>query len=84
MNKNINKKIGQAEEKLIDATVSALNDLPILARLEFAKNMVFHVGGDKNGLPQDLVLIAVHDVLDDIAEVLKKHPAAAQLRSPEP
>jgi len=74
----------KATPKLLMATVDALNDLPILARLEFVKNVIFGSGGNKDGLPQNPVLILAHDVLSDIIEVLKKHPTAAGLRTPEP
>jgi hypothetical protein len=61
----------------------ALGDLPILARLEFARNMIFGRGGDKHSTP-DPVLVVATDVLSGVIEVLKKHPAAANLRTPAP
>lgn len=77
----------QQEEKpneLVIATVSALRDLPILSRLEFAKNMILERGGDRHSWPQDPVLIVVNDVLAEAIEALKKNPLAAQLRTPAP
>jgi len=73
----------EKEFKLITSTVIAMNDLTILARLEFVKNIIFDKGGDKNGLPNDNELILANDVLDDVIEVLKKYPRAARLRNPD-
>jgi hypothetical protein len=72
------------QKELIAATIHALNDLPIISRLEFAKNLVFDKGGDRHNVPQDPVLIVINSVLEDVIRVLEKHPQAAQLRSPAP
>ena len=74
----------QQQNGLVATTISALNDLPIISRLEFAKNMIFDRGGDRHSIPQDPVLIVVNDVLADVIKVLDKHPQAAQLRTPAP
>jgi len=74
----------EQQNEVIAATIAALDDLPIISRLEFAKNLVFDNGGDRHRLPQDPVLIVVNDTLADVIEVLKKHPPAAQLRTPGP
>ncbi len=65
---------------LLEATVSALDSLPILARLEFVKNLIFDRGGDKHCHSKDLVLVAAATVLDGVITVLKKHPDSAGLR----
>ena len=72
------------EQDIGKTLITALDDLPILARLEFAKNLVFDRGGDKDNLPQDPILVIATDVLTSVIDVLKKHPAAANLRAPEP
>jgi hypothetical protein len=68
---------------LNNTLTAALDDLPILSQLEFARNLVFSRGGDKNSNPDPALVIAA-DVLADVIEVLKRNPKAANLRSPEP
>jgi len=77
-------EIENGKAQLIMEVVDAMNDLTILARLEFAKNIVFGNGGNKGGYPQNPALILAHDVLSDVIDVLKKHPKAGGLRTPEP
>ena len=67
----------------VKSVTLALDDLPILARLEFARNLVFGRGGDRNSDPDPLLVIAT-DVLNDVIEVLKNNAAAANLRRPVP
>jgi hypothetical protein len=71
------------EEKIVHEVTSALNDLPILARLEFAKNLLMGNGGDRHSLPQLPGLVIAHEVVTDVIRVLEKHTAAAQLRTPK-
>lgn len=73
-----------AEDKLMSAVRSSLNDLPITARLEFAANLVFDNGGMKHNLERVPALVVAHEVITDVIKVLEKHPAVAQLRTPEP
>ncbi len=58
----------------------AFDDLPILSRLEFAKNVMFSRDGDKTAVPVDPVSMIVTEVLSGVIDILKKHPAAAKLR----
>jgi hypothetical protein len=57
------------------AIVNAMNGLPVLARLEFVKNIIFDRGGSRDSAPQDEALIVANDVLRDIIELVKKSPA---------
>jgi hypothetical protein len=66
------------------ATVAAMEDLPILARLEFVQSLLLSRGGSRDALPRDMVLVTAEEVLDGVIRVLKKHPRAAKLRWPEP
>ena len=74
----------EKQNELVTATISALNDLPLLSRLEFAKNLILERGGNRHSWPQDAVLVVANDVLADVIQILKRHPLAAQLRTPEP
>jgi hypothetical protein len=69
---------------LIKSVVRSLDDLPILVRLEFARNIIFNRGGDETSEPQDAVLVTATKILNGIIEVLRAHPQAAGLRTPEP
>ena len=62
----------------------ALNDLPILARLEFARNLLQSNGGDKDSLPQKAELVIALDVIGDVIKVLEKRPPAGTLRTTNP
>jgi hypothetical protein len=69
----------------IDSVVHAMDDASILVRLEFAKNLVFDNGGDPNAMTStDPALVVADKILESVIEVLRGHPAAAQLKSPEP
>lgn len=57
------------------AVVNAMNGLPLLARLEFVKNIIFDRGGSRDSAPQDEALIVANDVLRDVIELVKKLPA---------
>jgi hypothetical protein len=59
-------------------------NLPILERLEFAKNLLLSRGGDPDSVPVDPLLVAVSDVVIGVIEVLRAHPDAGRLRIPEP
>jgi hypothetical protein len=80
----IEEQENRTNEQLTAAVVSAMNDLPILSRLEFAKNMVLENGGNRHNVGHDPVLVLVNDILADVIQVIKRHPVAAQLRAPEP
>ena len=80
----MNNETEKQNTELIMATASAMDNLPIIYRLEFVKNLIFDKGGDANGLPNDGVLILAFDVLNDVIDVLRKTPKVAQLGAPEP
>ena len=71
------------QDKLAAAVSSAFDDLPILARLQFVRNIILDRGGSRGIDPQDFVLITAADVLTGAIKVLTKHPIAAQLSTPE-
>jgi hypothetical protein len=77
------EEIEKALLKTAKTVTLACDDLPILARLEFARNLVFGRGGDKDSNPDPVLLVAT-GVLTGVIEVLKKHSSAANLRRPEP
>jgi hypothetical protein len=74
----------KAAEEASNAVVRAMNDLPILARLEFVKNIIFDRGGSRGQDTQEEVLIIAADVLGGVIEDLKANHTVAQLRSPQP
>jgi hypothetical protein len=80
----MNRDTNHSPKDLQNAVKDAMDDLPILSRLEFVKNLIFDKGGNRAGVPQDTVLVTACDVLDGVIDVLKKHPRAARLREPEP
>jgi hypothetical protein len=73
-----------AEEKIMQTVRKSVDDLPILARLEFAANLVFDNGGLKDDAGRIPGLVIAHEVITDVINVLAKHPSSAQLRTPEP
>jgi hypothetical protein len=66
---------------LVTAMVLALDDLPIVERLKFVKNYIHGNGGDRWVRPSDPGLVMVNDVIDEVIEVLKRNPVAANLRT---
>ena len=72
------------EEKLVHDVTFALNDLPILARLQFAANLILGNGGMKDTVDQVPALIVAHEVISDVIKVLEKHPLVAELHTPKP
>lgn len=76
--------ISKEEDRIVGSVAMSVDNLPILARLEFAKMIVFARGGDRenHGIPQDPMLVLVHHLLEDVIEVLQEHPNAANLRNP--
>lgn len=71
------------EPKTLQSTLDAMRGLPILTRLEFAANLVFDRGGDRNGEPRDWHAVLLNDVLCGVIGVLKTHPEAAELKRPD-
>jgi hypothetical protein len=78
MDADIEKRI----HDLVIAAGCAIDDLPILARLEFAKNIVTQNGEDKNHAEREPALVLAVDVLNGVIDVLKTSPAA-KLRVPK-
>lgn len=68
---------------LLCMVAHGLDDLPILARLEMAKNLVCDNGGEDGEGPLNPVCVLVGKILRDVIEVLGDHPEAAQLRRPD-
>jgi hypothetical protein len=64
--------------------VDAMCDLPILARLEFVRNIVFSRGGTRGNSFEDEGMIIASDVLRDVIKVLQQDKRAAELRHFEP
>lgn len=64
---------------------TAMNDLPIIARLQFAANLVFDAGGIRGSDTTVPELVIAYDVLSDVINVLERHPDAVGLkRTPFP
>ena len=63
-----NKKV----HDLVIATTCAIDDLPILSRLEFAKVLIFQNGGNKDDESQQSALVLASDVIDSVMDVLRK------------
>ena len=73
------------EEELSTRVSRAMDDLPILARVEFVKNIIFDRGGSRDSYPHDETLVIATDVLDGVVEILRKNRVVAQFRGdPEP
>lgn len=84
----INKKNASRDRTLnvglsIAQVTQAMSDLHVQARLEFAQNLLFSNGGNKDALEPNAVLILVHDVIGEVVDVLERHPRVAKLRTPE-
>ncbi len=81
----------ESEAKFSEEAIAAVAALPVLARLEFVRNLIFsrygstqHIPIGDQSLPQDPIMEGTVDILDGIIDVLKRHPRAAKLRKPEP
>jgi hypothetical protein len=68
------QKRTKASDSAIEATISAMDSLPVVARLEFVKNLIFDRGGSKDSAPQDPGLVIASEVLRGVIGVLRKHP----------
>jgi hypothetical protein len=75
---------GVRELTASEAVVAAMNTLPILARLEFVKNIIFDRGGSRDSDPQEEMLIIATEVLEGVIDILKKNQTVAQLETPRP
>lgn len=74
----------EGEEMFMRDVTRAMNNLPIISRLEFAKNLIADHGGERDLLPQDAVLVAAAEILGEVIEVLRQHPRLARLRGNNP
>ena len=72
------------QDDLTTATVDAMAHMPILARLEFVKYLIFNRGGDTHGVPHHPVMVTAYEVLSDVIKEIKKNSETACLRAPEP
>jgi hypothetical protein len=68
----------------LDATISALNSLSILSRLQFVANLLFDNGGSRHSDPKDWNVVLATEVLGDVIRVINTHPKVAELRRPKP
>ncbi len=79
------------EPALSEEVVAAVNDLPVLARLEFVRHLIFRRYGSTDHIPiggrsmqADAAMQGAVDILDGVIEVLKKRPRSARLDAPAP
>jgi hypothetical protein len=56
---------------VLKSVVRTVDDLPLFARLEFVKNIIFDHGGSRGSLPEDPMLIIATDVIEDVVKTLK-------------
>jgi hypothetical protein len=66
----------------LERTSDSFHDLPILARVQFVKNLLLFNRGDKESNPQDPAMILATEVLTGVIEVLESRPRVAKLRGP--
>jgi hypothetical protein len=69
---------------LSEAIIAAFDRLPILARLEFVRDLLLNNGGEKRSFPQDPRWVVAAEVVRGVIEILEKRPRAAKLNNPEP
>ena len=73
----------------LSALIDAFDSLPIISRLEFVANILFDKFGSLDsepvgsGEPRDWNSVLASEVLKGAIRVLRSHPTAAQLRTPE-
>jgi hypothetical protein len=70
-------------KRLVVSTGNAMDELPILSRLEFVKNLLTLRGGNRDDRENEPALVLAVDVLNGVMDVLKTTPAG-RLRAPEP
>lgn len=63
--------------------VDAFDDLPVLARLEYASNLVCTRAGDPGDNKFDPALWVAGNLLNGTIKVLRAVPNAANIRTPE-
>ncbi|MGD9728936.1 MAG: hypothetical protein AB7V39_21495 [Nitrospiraceae bacterium] len=67
-------------ERIINSHANALDDLPIVERLLFVKNLITDRKGETNIAENDMMIEMATRVLSDVISVLKKNIRAANLR----
>jgi hypothetical protein len=65
---------------LREAVVLALDDQPLMVRLEFVRNMIAASGGEKGSTQQDPNLVVASEVLKATIEILGTYPKVAMAR----
>ncbi len=88
MNENeLNAPATLNEQTWMDYPVSvrdilwAFENVPIMARLEFAKNLVCGNNGDKHSIPVNPALVVAAELMESVIEALRKNPKAANLKT---
>lgn len=74
------------EQDLVLQVHKATEGLPIIERLRMARNLVFNRDGDTANIPERPQCASSHLVvrtIDDVIEILERHPRSANLRHPE-
>ena len=75
----------QAEiNRLVRDANLALNELPIVERLQFVAQMILLSGGVQGSIATVPSLVLAHEALNNVIGIIKKHPKVAQLRGAEP
>lgn len=72
------------DANMIKEIASACEDLPILARLEFAKNLICNKIGELGDPSFDPCLGTAEELLSGVIKVLRTVPRVAELRLPQP
>jgi hypothetical protein len=74
------------DDNLASSIASAFDDLPVVARLRFVKNLIFDHGGDKISVPKDSKLVLSVEILTSVIDDLEKGPVGSRLpvRRPMP
>ena len=79
------EKMEQDEDLVpVETILHGFEDVPILARLEFVKNLVVGNGGDNLSRPSNPSMVLSAEILREVIDVLKTYPKAAGLRAPKP
>jgi len=76
--------IEEMMEKAAMEVVRSMNDLPIIARIQFARNVLLDRGGNRGAdadVKYDPLLQVAAEVLAGVKEVLRQNPQAAVLGS---
>ncbi len=72
------------ERVIIEEITCAFEDLTVLARLEFAKNLICKRNGEPGDASFDPFLATAEELLSGVIKVLRTVPKVGALRLPEP